>query len=155
MGKMDPKRPRLVKIVLPATSHWRTALANARLLRSAGFPQVYIRKSMTLGERQRDFELRQIARDRNKGSTVKQWVVYRDQLMRVTDLPSKSSGPVILHESSAMMAYRGETKPQTRLAALQDIQGFAAYREPRRKINEFPSISSPSALNIFQCVTMR
>ncbi|PIO76882.1 hypothetical protein TELCIR_01034 [Teladorsagia circumcincta] len=66
IGKSDPKRPRLVKVVLPARSHWRTALANARLLRDAGFPQVFIRKSMTLEERQRDFELRQMARDRNK-----------------------------------------------------------------------------------------
>nr|CDJ82952.1 unnamed protein product [Haemonchus contortus] len=92
MGKPDPKRPRLVKVVLPASSHWRTALANARLLRNAGFPSVFIRKSMTLEERQRDFMLRQLARDRNKGLSSKEWVVYKDQLVHIKNLPRNSSG---------------------------------------------------------------
>uniref|UniRef100_A0A7I4Z4Z5 Transposase_22 domain-containing protein n=1 Tax=Haemonchus contortus TaxID=6289 RepID=A0A7I4Z4Z5_HAECO len=92
MGNPDPKRPRLVKFVLPASSHWRTALANARLLRNAGFPSVFIRKSMTLEERQRDFMLRQLARDRNKGLSSKKWVVYKYQLVHIKRLPRNSSG---------------------------------------------------------------
>ncbi|KAK6044486.1 hypothetical protein COOONC_18009, partial [Cooperia oncophora] len=35
IGKPNPSRPRLVKVVLPSTVHWRKALANARLLRNA------------------------------------------------------------------------------------------------------------------------
>ncbi|EYB82533.1 hypothetical protein Y032_0357g3372 [Ancylostoma ceylanicum] len=45
----------------------RTALAKARLFRSSGFSDVYVRKRMTAEERKRDYELRQQARERNRG----------------------------------------------------------------------------------------
>ncbi|VDO70332.1 unnamed protein product [Heligmosomoides polygyrus] len=68
MERADSSRPRLVKIVLPTRSHWGTALANARLLRAApGFSHVFVRRSMTGDERKRECELRQAARERNKG----------------------------------------------------------------------------------------
>lgn len=87
MGRPNPQRPRLVKVVLPSPAHWRRALANARLLRTHGFPHVFIRRSMTADERRRDYELRQEARERNKGGTVREWVVYRGELRRASDLP--------------------------------------------------------------------
>lgn len=92
MGTFDPARRRLVKVVLPTTTHWRLCLANARLLRGSRFSEVYIRKSMSPEERKRDFDLRQEARERNKGKAEREWVVYRGQLMHVSELPSRSSG---------------------------------------------------------------
>ncbi|KIH43934.1 hypothetical protein ANCDUO_26053 [Ancylostoma duodenale] len=80
MGKPNPARPRLVKVVLPSTSCWRTALSNSRLLRESAFSNVFIRRSMTPEERKREFELRQIARDRNKGKRDREWVVYNSSL---------------------------------------------------------------------------
>ncbi|EYC43207.1 hypothetical protein Y032_0500g2579 [Ancylostoma ceylanicum] len=92
MGKFDPSRSRLVKVVLPSTFYWRRALANARLLRDAGFPDVYVRRSMTSEERKREYELRQAARERNKGKAHREWVVYRGELVRVSDLNRNRSG---------------------------------------------------------------
>uniref|UniRef100_A0A7I4Z602 CUE domain-containing protein n=1 Tax=Haemonchus contortus TaxID=6289 RepID=A0A7I4Z602_HAECO len=92
MGKPNPKRPRLVKVVLPSRSHWRRVLANARLLREAGLPNVFIRRSMTEDERKREYELRQEARERNKGSSTREWVVYQGQLKRASELPHRRSG---------------------------------------------------------------
>ncbi|XGW34903.1 hypothetical protein V3C99_018728 [Haemonchus contortus] len=92
MGKPDPGRPRLVKVVLPTRSHWRRALANARLLRNAGLSNVFIRRSMTEDERRHENELRQQARERNKGKAIREWVVYQGQLKHVSDLPHRHSG---------------------------------------------------------------
>ncbi|KAK6031148.1 hypothetical protein OSTOST_02707, partial [Ostertagia ostertagi] len=89
MGKRDKDRPRLVKVVLPARSHWRRALANARLLRGAGLPHVFIRRSMTEDERKREYELRKEAEERNKGKDVREWVVYQGQLKHTSELPHK------------------------------------------------------------------
>lgn len=65
MGRRDENRPRLVKVVLPSASHFRVILAKARELRHRGFTHIFIRRSMTREERQREFELRQQARERN------------------------------------------------------------------------------------------
>ncbi|VDO13923.1 unnamed protein product [Haemonchus placei] len=92
MGRPNSKHPRLVKVVLPSRSHWRRVLANARLLRDAGLPEVFIRRSMTEEERKREYELRQEARERNKGSGIREWVVYHGQLKRAAELPHKRSG---------------------------------------------------------------
>ncbi|XGW10718.1 hypothetical protein V3C99_012323 [Haemonchus contortus] len=83
MGRPDPERPRLVKVVLPTRTHWRRALANARLLRGAGLSNVYIRRSMTEDERKHESELRQQARERNKGKAIREWVVFQGQLKHV------------------------------------------------------------------------
>lgn len=91
MGKIDPRRPRLVKVVFPSQAHWRTALANARLLKESGFPNVYIRRSMTAEERQREYELRQTARERNRDKGFKEWVVYKGNLIRASEIPHKHS----------------------------------------------------------------
>ncbi|KIH44492.1 hypothetical protein ANCDUO_25482 [Ancylostoma duodenale] len=37
IGKPNPTRPRLVKLVLPSTSCWRIALSNSRLLHALLF----------------------------------------------------------------------------------------------------------------------
>ncbi|VDL80227.1 unnamed protein product [Nippostrongylus brasiliensis] len=92
MGSPSSHRPRLVKVVLPTVGHWRTALSNTRQLRDAGFRDVFVRRSMTAEERQRDYQLRQEARERNKGMSRKEWVVYKDALVKVSDLPNRQSG---------------------------------------------------------------
>ncbi|XGW16282.1 hypothetical protein V3C99_001610, partial [Haemonchus contortus] len=86
MGKLDPSRPRLVKILLPSKAHWRTALANAKNLRSAGLANVFVRKSMTAEERRHEYELRQEARERNRGKSQREWVVFRGELRKISDL---------------------------------------------------------------------
>lgn len=92
MGKFDPSRKRLVKVLLPSTYYWKRALANARMLRSSDYSGVFIRKSMTEEERRHEYELRQIARERNRGKANKEWVVYRGQLTLVSDLARRKSG---------------------------------------------------------------
>ena len=81
----------LIKVVMPSSFYWRRALANAHLLRHAGYSSVFIRRSMTEEERRREFELRQIARERNKGKASKEWVIYKRELVRVSELPKKRS----------------------------------------------------------------
>lgn len=68
------------------------ALANARLPgRRHGVSHVFIRRSVAADERRRDYELREEARERNKGGTVREWVVYScDELRRASDLPSST-----------------------------------------------------------------
>ncbi|KAK6042077.1 hypothetical protein COOONC_20418, partial [Cooperia oncophora] len=74
-------RPRLVKLVLPSRSHWKTALGNAKCLKaSTSFKNVFIRKSMTAEERKREYELRQQAREKNKGKDRHEWVIFRGEL---------------------------------------------------------------------------
>ncbi|EYC35254.1 hypothetical protein Y032_1099g3603 [Ancylostoma ceylanicum] len=92
MGKPNSSRTRLVKVVLPSSFYWRRALANARFLRNSNFQGVFIRRSMSAEERKREFELRQLARDRNKGKKDREWVVYRGQLVQISELASRRSG---------------------------------------------------------------
>ncbi|KAK6038767.1 reverse transcriptase [Cooperia oncophora] len=87
MGKLDPMKPRLVKVVLPTVTHWRRALGNAKCLRQSG-------KSMTLEERKQDFELRRLAREKNGGSSSRDWVVFRGQVKHVSELPRRNS-PIV------------------------------------------------------------
>ncbi|EYC41326.1 hypothetical protein Y032_0573g157 [Ancylostoma ceylanicum] len=89
IGKPNGNRPRLVKLVFPSTFYWKKALANARLLRNAGFRGVFIRKSLTEEERRHEYELRQLARERNNGKAEREWVVYRSQLKHVSELPNR------------------------------------------------------------------
>uniref|UniRef100_A0A0N4W6U4 Uncharacterized protein n=1 Tax=Haemonchus placei TaxID=6290 RepID=A0A0N4W6U4_HAEPC len=92
MGEPKPKRPILVKVVLPSRLHWRRVIASARLLREAGLPNVFLRRSMTEDEKKREYELRQEARERNKGSGSRDWVVHQGQLKRASELPHRRSG---------------------------------------------------------------
>uniref|UniRef100_W6NMH4 Uncharacterized protein n=1 Tax=Haemonchus contortus TaxID=6289 RepID=W6NMH4_HAECO len=87
MGKPNDARPRLVKVMLPSRSHWITALTKSHCLRSAGFSNVYVRKSMTAAERKHEFELREECRARNKQLSKRIWVVYRGEIRRVDELP--------------------------------------------------------------------
>ncbi|VDL80594.1 unnamed protein product [Nippostrongylus brasiliensis] len=87
MDNFDRRRPRLIKVVFPTTFYWKRALANARRLRNSPFHDVFIRRSMTNDERRREFELRQLANERNKGCASREWVVYRGELVRRSSLP--------------------------------------------------------------------
>ncbi|EYC07323.1 hypothetical protein Y032_0071g592 [Ancylostoma ceylanicum] len=93
MGRPDPNRTRLIKVVFPSKHEWSTALSRAHLLRSAGFGEVYIRRSMRDVERKREYELRQLARERNRQVGSKEWVVYKWELKRTAELnPHPKSG---------------------------------------------------------------
>ncbi|EYC12542.1 hypothetical protein Y032_0047g1539 [Ancylostoma ceylanicum] len=93
IGKLNSSRPRLVKVVLPSSFHWRQALANARFLRTNGFRKVFVRRSMTMEERKHDYDMRQQACELNKGKATREWVVFRGELKRVSELPKKSGNP--------------------------------------------------------------
>ncbi|VDP45303.1 unnamed protein product [Heligmosomoides polygyrus] len=47
MGAYSNTRPRLVKVILPTSFHWRQALHNAHLLRHSSYKAARLRKSMT------------------------------------------------------------------------------------------------------------
>ncbi|KAK6763045.1 hypothetical protein RB195_023662 [Necator americanus] len=89
LGKFNANKPRLVKDVLLSRSHWAKALSRAHLLRSTSFSNIFVRKSMTAAERKRDYELRHEARLRNERSSTREWVVYKDTLTHITELPRK------------------------------------------------------------------
>lgn len=90
MGKQERGRIRKVKVVLPSKSHWAAALSNSwRLRGSATFSRVRVRRSMSSEERQREYELRQECRERNKQLNDRVWVVYRGELRRIEDLPKR------------------------------------------------------------------
>ncbi|EYC04637.1 hypothetical protein Y032_0086g1901 [Ancylostoma ceylanicum] len=91
LGKFENSKPRLVKVVLPSKTHWTTALRNARLLRRSEFSNVFVRMSMTKAERARDYDLRQQARERNRGKAVREWFVYKGELKHMSDLPRNSN----------------------------------------------------------------
>ena len=84
MGRVStssPPIPRLIKVVLPARAHVFKALSSARVLRTLPqFPKVYVRKSMTLEERQRDASLRASLRDLRQADANCPFVVYRGEL---------------------------------------------------------------------------
>ncbi|VDL86540.1 unnamed protein product [Nippostrongylus brasiliensis] len=49
---------------------------------------VFIRRSMTADERKHEYELRKTARERNEGKDIKEWVVYKGELVHVSSLPN-------------------------------------------------------------------
>ena len=92
MGRMDGRSTRLVKVVLPTRAHWRTALNNAKALRSSSeFSSVFIRRSMSFEERKKEFELRQIVKERNAGKPQKEWVIYKGEIRRKSDLSQQGN----------------------------------------------------------------
>lgn len=92
MGKPNDGRPRLVKLVLPSTSHWKQALSNSfRLRHTPGFSNVFVRKSLTEPERRKEFELRQECRERNNQLGKRVWVVFRGEIRRIDDLPKRGA----------------------------------------------------------------
>lgn len=54
-----------------------------------GYLDLFITKSMTESERMKDYELRQMAKERNREKVFKEWVVYRGEVRRAAEL-SKS-----------------------------------------------------------------
>ncbi|KAL6734052.1 hypothetical protein Aduo_004635 [Ancylostoma duodenale] len=89
MGKYSETRPRLVKVVLPSRSHWSLALSKAYLLRRTKYSNIYVRRSMTSAERKQEYELREQARVKNEGKSTREWVVYREELRHISDLPRR------------------------------------------------------------------
>lgn len=91
LGSYSEDKIRLVKVVLPSRFHWQQAIANTRRLRLSGYTNVFVRKSMTRNEREQDYRLRQRARELNEGKSSKEWVVYRGELRRVSELAARRS----------------------------------------------------------------
>ncbi|KAK6730638.1 hypothetical protein RB195_007232 [Necator americanus] len=89
LGKFNDNKLRLVNVfvVLASRSHWAKALSRAHLLRRSSLSNIFVRKSMTAAERKRDYELRHEARLRNERPSTREWVVYKDALTHVTELP--------------------------------------------------------------------
>ncbi|KIH42644.1 hypothetical protein ANCDUO_27369 [Ancylostoma duodenale] len=84
--------PRLIKCVLPSQRFYFEALRKARSLRELpGYEHVFIGRSMTFEERQRDKKLRQQARDLNQRdhNGRKVYFVYKSQLVKVGELNSQ------------------------------------------------------------------
>ncbi|KAK6021108.1 hypothetical protein OSTOST_13230, partial [Ostertagia ostertagi] len=88
LGSYDDSKIRLIKVLLPSKSHWLKSLSNARLLRQSVLSNVFIRRSMSAEERLAESKLRQEARDRNNIAKKKEWVVYKSELKRISELPS-------------------------------------------------------------------
>uniref|UniRef100_A0A7I4YTI5 Transposase_22 domain-containing protein n=1 Tax=Haemonchus contortus TaxID=6289 RepID=A0A7I4YTI5_HAECO len=86
MGRPGGPHPRLVKLVLPAKGHWITAISNSHRLRNSSWSNVFVRRSLTKEERDREFHLREECRARNKQLGHREWAVYRGELSRVDDL---------------------------------------------------------------------
>lgn len=89
---------------LPSRSFWRTALANARLLRAARFHDVYVWKNMTAEERKREYDLRQQAREPNRGKPKPEWIVYRSELVHSSKLP-RSLFHAFFYQKKNLMEY--------------------------------------------------
>ena len=88
MGKKVPGKSRLVKIELPTRAHWATVLARSRQLRNKSeFSKVFIRRSMTVEEREKEKELRERARTMNQGKKYEdRFVVYRGEIVPASSL---------------------------------------------------------------------
>ncbi|KAK6050706.1 endonuclease/exonuclease/phosphatase family protein [Cooperia oncophora] len=92
MGAFSDSKTRLVKVLLPSKFHWSKVLANARLLRRSTMSDVFIRRSMSTEERAMDYKLRQQAKELNKSAGFKEWVVYKSELKKTSELPSIRAG---------------------------------------------------------------
>ncbi|EYC36126.1 hypothetical protein Y032_0930g3090 [Ancylostoma ceylanicum] len=90
MGDYSEGKVRLIKCVSPSERFFHKALRNAPTLRNLrGFDRIYIRRSMTREEREKDKDLRRQAHELNaKGlNGNKIYVVYRNQIVKVSDIP--------------------------------------------------------------------
>ncbi|EYC16424.1 hypothetical protein Y032_0033g2651 [Ancylostoma ceylanicum] len=90
MGALTEGKPRLIKCVLPSAQFYSVALRNARSLRSiSGFDHIFVRRSMTREEREKDRDLRRQVRELNDkdhhGNRV--FVVYRNQIVKASEIP--------------------------------------------------------------------
>ncbi|WKX95333.1 hypothetical protein Q1695_012074 [Nippostrongylus brasiliensis] len=86
----DTKTPRLVKCVFSSHRFFFDVLKNAKRLRALPeFRDIFIRRSMTPAERQKDRELRLQARQLNKSefNGERVYVVYKEQVIKRSDIP--------------------------------------------------------------------
>lgn len=77
MGKPDPSRPRLVKVVLrPVRTGIELLPMPAFFGRTSGLEDVFVRRSTNPEERKRDFELTigKLAKERNVSKARREWV---------------------------------------------------------------------------------
>ncbi|EYB88700.1 hypothetical protein Y032_0242g3402 [Ancylostoma ceylanicum] len=90
MGDLTEGKTRLIKCVLPSTKFLYKALRNAPTLRSlSGFDRIYIMRSMTRKEREKEKELRRQAHELNttQHNGKKVYAVYRSQIAKAADIP--------------------------------------------------------------------
>ncbi|KIH56949.1 hypothetical protein ANCDUO_12868 [Ancylostoma duodenale] len=90
LGVVSDGKPRLIKCVLPSQRFYFVALRNARSLRSvSGFDHIYVRRSMSREEREKDKHKRRQAQELNEknhgGNRV--FVVYGNQVVKASDIP--------------------------------------------------------------------
>ncbi|EYC17562.1 hypothetical protein Y032_0030g2137 [Ancylostoma ceylanicum] len=91
MGTLTGGKMRIIKCVFSSQKYFLEAIRKARLLRQIpGFDTVYIRRSMTKAEREKDRELRRQARELNEKEFggEKVYVVYRDRVVKACDIPN-------------------------------------------------------------------
>ncbi|KAL6727820.1 hypothetical protein Aduo_009663 [Ancylostoma duodenale] len=88
MGRPAEVKPRLTKVVLPFRSHYFMVLGKARRLRELPeFMHVFIRPSLTAEARKHAYNLRQEAHSKNQALGHGELVVYRGQIVRVSEIP--------------------------------------------------------------------
>ncbi|KAL6738536.1 hypothetical protein Aduo_012076 [Ancylostoma duodenale] len=88
LGKPGGGRPRLIKCVFSSRKFYFEALSKARLLRGIPtFRDVFIRKSMTFSEREKDKQLRAQARELKKDVSDEDFfVVYNEQVVERSEI---------------------------------------------------------------------
>ncbi|KIH49979.1 hypothetical protein ANCDUO_19945 [Ancylostoma duodenale] len=93
MGKPQEGKPRLIKIVFSSRSFFFDALRNAQRLRNNSlYSGIYLRRSMTADERDKDRALRAEARELNtkEGGGRKIYVVYKQKIVKASEISSLS-----------------------------------------------------------------
>ncbi|KIH63909.1 hypothetical protein ANCDUO_05784 [Ancylostoma duodenale] len=94
MGKSSQGRPRLVKVVFSSRSFYFDALRNAHRLRNLPmYSGIYLRRSMTAEERDKDRTLRAQAREMNEkeGGGRKIYVVYKQKIVKASEIGALNS----------------------------------------------------------------
>ena len=89
MGSSKDGKPRLVKIVLPASRFVYTALKHAHTLRDQdSWKGVYVRKSMTPAQRELEAKMREFIRElRKKGPC--DFVLYKGEVWHREDIKGR------------------------------------------------------------------
>ncbi|KAK6011327.1 hypothetical protein OSTOST_23594, partial [Ostertagia ostertagi] len=114
MGAMMEDKPRPIKCVFSSRRSLLEVLSNARKLRNTtAYKDVYIRKSMSREERQKESNLRMQARELNKKEPQgkRTYVVYRGELVKVSDIPQikKKNGGGVCVLIHSLLSYESVT----------------------------------------------
>ncbi|EYC37229.1 hypothetical protein Y032_0651g1151 [Ancylostoma ceylanicum] len=93
MGRWSETKPRLTKVILPARSQYLAILGRAKSLRDTSkYKHIFIRASLTEEERRKEYDLRKEAREKNQSLGHKEYVVYRGQVVKISDIPNMREG---------------------------------------------------------------